>query len=295
MFLVGIGFIVFVAGDTAEESVISGLCMALRTILPGAGVGSRIDGKPAGIVRLKVGGRPSRVGGMTFLTLHGEITGNVRWVGGAIVIFGVASGTFGRSVGIVAVLVALCAILNVVPLCKREKVVIEPLRTPVGGIHVMAIGTNGGKAGRQVVWVLCCCVIRPVTIVTVHTHWVEPKQRCRLVAVVTIGYCMGTRKRETGGLVHLHNIGYNPRTGVMALTAILSHGVVVNVGMAGVTVGFGLLKFERGVAQPALGLLMLTGEHKVGGVVIKCGMVGYIPTNGGVTDIAIDVEVLSVR
>lgn len=49
----------------------------------------------------------------------------------------------------------------------------------------------------------------------------------------------------------------------MASRAFISNRLLVHIGMAGITIGFGLRKSKRSMAIPARNILMLTHQRKL--------------------------------
>jgi len=149
--------------------------MALGTILDVMAKGKR----EKVVVNLRRG--PAGVGGMAIHTICGETGALVVGVLGSRVVVLVAIHAFWRSVRIVPCGMALVAVLDIMTLCKREKIVIDHSRRPprTGG---MAGDTIRGETGTLVVGVLRCRVI-----VLVATHTLR-----RSVGVVSGGMALGT-------------------------------------------------------------------------------------------------------
>ena len=121
--------------------------MALGTVLDIVPLGQREK------VMIDHSWSPSRIGGMAVDTIRGKTVCLVVWILGRCIIILVAANTFRRGIGIIGGGVAFCAILYIMPLGQRKKVMVNYGRPPswIGG---MAIDTICAKPGRTMIGVL---------------------------------------------------------------------------------------------------------------------------------------------
>ena len=92
---------------------------------------------------IKSGRFPSRCGRMAHSAAGGEICTQMIWIGGGVIISLMARKAIGGSIGVISIYVTSGAIVNIVPLCKREKVVIKSCPFPLFGKDRMTVAALG--------------------------------------------------------------------------------------------------------------------------------------------------------
>jgi hypothetical protein len=224
------------ATDTGEIGVIGRILVTIGTLTPFTLVFTAVNGKQH-IVLLKIGRHPVRIGGMAGGTLIRKMQQLVIRVCGALVIGLVTGKTVSRGRGVVARGMATGAVLNIMPLGQREKVVPDTLCIPAISRHVVTFGAIGGKPCLCVIRVGCPVVVLSMTVDTGVAQTVETKHGFRLVAFIAVRTRMGTREREAILLVKSEYIVYLPVICMVAPRTIITHRCLVQVGMTGNTIG----------------------------------------------------------
>lgn len=97
-----------------------------------------------------------------------------------------------------------------------------------------------------------------VGVATVNAQWVVGD-----VALVTCCDTMYPNQGKPDGLVYLRYSVYLPVYGGMATGTVGTDRLLVHIGMAGVTIRFGLCKEQIGVAIAAIYLLVLPLQWKL--------------------------------
>ena len=146
-------FRVGMTGRTSENSIVVGVCMTGRTIIPCAFVGSAVYREIQRVMILKFRRLPPWICGVAFSACRSEVYGLVIGIKACQVIPFVTGYTFGRNLGIISTRVALCTFVYVVSLCKWKEVVVDPCTLPFKCIYCVAFNTIGGKARLGVLWI----------------------------------------------------------------------------------------------------------------------------------------------
>lgn len=89
------------------------------------------------------------------------------------------------------------------------------------------------------------------------------------MALLAIGFMVGTNQRKSAQLVNLCNIVNQPGIWVVASGTIKAYGVFVKIGMTIDTAWFCLAEHQGGVTCPAFGIQVLTIKDEAGGFMVE--------------------------
>ncbi len=163
-------------------------------------------------------------------------------------------------------------------------------------VHFMAFGAFGRKIPFDMIGFCGGNIILLVAIKTFHAQRLEPQQRCRGMARLTIGRGMCSQQRKAAELMDFGNVLDNPRLRCVAAFAIGAQGLVVHILMTGHTFVSGFVEHERFMALPATHRLMLTREREIRRIVGKTVSALYHgPAFGGMAIAAIQRQRITVR
>jgi hypothetical protein len=244
---------------------------------------------------IEYGGLPSRVGRMTKDAVCRNAGGLVIGIRSRIVGCQMTGDTFHRESREITVNMTFAAVDGMAQR-QREEGMVRIGSRPADTVYRMAEDAVGGITALLVVGCRRGIIKILVAVKTFHTGRVKAKQRCGWVALQAIGCGMYANKREPALAVELDDVIDHPGTGCMTPSAIGSHGLVVNVGMAIHTGSFRLREYQCGMTRSAVELNMLTCKRKNCLPVIKgIDFLIELPPFGAVANIATDLKILSMR
>lgn len=205
--------------------------------------------------------------------IHGKVGGFVIGIDRGQEIFHVAGNTFGGDVRKIVYVMALAAILNVVPQRKREEIVVDGIGVPIGIERVMAFQTVLRKPIGLVVGVLGGQVVVEVAADAFISNTVETQRGFRKVAIDTVEHTVRTNEWEAVFFVQFWDVIYQPRIGIVAAHAIVTNRHAVHIQMAANAIGFNFGKHQRSMTKFAIGCGMGTVQFKIGVAVVKLNVV----------------------
>ena len=191
---------------------------------------------------------------------------------------------------------ATSAILDFMPLGKREESVVDIIGRPIEAIHPVALLTIDRKSGVMVVGVGGGVEIIQVAIDTVIADPVKLQGRFRYVAIIATQHCMCPQQGKSIFLMQFGNVVHQPVLGRMAPGAVRTNSGAVHIRMAGNTFGACLGKNQGLVTIPAIHPGMLPFQRKSSGIVIKeKGIHLYFPAERGMAIGTIGLKAIAVR
>lgn len=269
MILIGGRLIVLVAFDAAESRIIVVLDVTGGTGIPGTRMGARVNGEVLGVVLPEIGRFPARVGGVTRLAVGRKTRLYVVRVDRSLKVLLVAADAVGGDVRVVVANVTTGTVVDGMAFGQGKEVVVETIRDPGKGIHVMALRTIGGESDLGVIRLGRGLEVFLVAGDACRIDGVEAQHGGIDVASLAVGRGVGPQQRKTVLLVEVRHVSDNPRTRVVAAGTIHTYRLLVDVGVAAHTLLRSLREHQRAVAQLAIHRLVGPRQRKCRGVVAE--------------------------
>lgn len=226
--------------------------MAFGTLRPYALVFAAVYGEIIGVVLGKLSRHPIGIGGMTGGAIIAKACTHVIGIEGALEIGLVAGRAVIGGIGKVAAGMTTRAILYLVAFRQWEKVVIDLIGMPVRRMQVVAFEAILRKPRLGMVGVGGVFEILEVATTAIIAQTVEAQRGFAGMALVATHGKVYAGERKTIILMQFCHIVNYPVIGRMAAGTVIAHCLLMDVGMAGDTIGAGLLKYQRLVAVFAI-------------------------------------------